>query len=216
VAALSNLVICVQFVQGGVSSISVRSTSMHTMRAAGGCIRAAPREVRPNAEQDVTPQLKSSSHHGRATCGRNTHLAHIMRLRYAYVAAVAQVILLLALRPIASAPLPLVPARSAFGRCDPSATRIDCGYYGATRTLQPADSSSPLTHRNQRNAMRAARLLLVTRLLRRHGRHAVVLHSEPAVARLLHHPPMQWPRLMHQRCLPVRFRLCNLLCAQCQ
>jgi hypothetical protein len=62
-----------------------------------------------------------------------------MQFLYLPIAVIAPLLLLLALQPIASAPVPLVPARFAFGRCDPSAARIDCGYYGTyfTCSLPP-------------------------------------------------------------------------------
>ena len=55
------------------------------------------------------------------------------------VAAVAAFLLLLAAPPIQAAPLPLVPAHFSSGRCDPSAARIDCGYYGTILISPPAD-----------------------------------------------------------------------------
>jgi hypothetical protein len=60
------------------------------------------------------------------------------------VAAVATFLLLLAAPPIQAAPLPLVPTHFSSGRCDPSASRIDCGYYGAN-LINPPASALPLT-----------------------------------------------------------------------
>ncbi len=81
-----------------------------------------------------------------------------MQFRYFSLAAVAACLLLLSLSAVSSAPVPLVPSRSAFGRCDPSATRVDCGYYGATHaSLIPHQNLTPHSQEStKRNASSAA------------------------------------------------------------
>ena len=91
----------------------------------------------------------------------------------------------------------------------------------AAITVQSSSARLPtscrsLRRRYKRNAVRTAQLLLVPHPLPHHTRHTVVLHAESAVARLRDHAPMQWPWLLHQRRVPVRFRLCDLLRTQRQ
>jgi hypothetical protein len=138
-----------------------------------------------------------------------------MPFRFLPVAAAVPFLLLLSARPSASAPLPVLPHRAALGRCDPSSTRVDCGYYGTEHFYHPetlplypiAFAFTYVAIRHQRNAMRTAQLLLVTHRYRRNSRYSLVLHAEPAVARLRYHPSLQRPRFMHQRCLRLRFGL---------
>jgi hypothetical protein len=82
-----------------------------------------------------------------------------MLSRYLPVAAAVPFLLLLIAQPSASAPLTLVPARAALGRCDPSSTRVDCGYYGTTRApvnQQPRCNTIRNQASTKRNASSAA------------------------------------------------------------
>jgi hypothetical protein len=69
-------------------------------------------------------------------------------------AAAALCLLLHIARPITAAPIPFVPARFALGRCDPSSTRVDCGYYG--RHPVPSPPSPHVTCDNQASTKRSA------------------------------------------------------------